>query len=867
MARWVRVLSPLFLISLLAFVGGGFALAFLHGTVIECTVGFRTSGQPLTASQAAQCPAYEVASGVLIAVALVAGTVLIWLGLKAFGTNSPGPSEHEGSVPSDGAASSTPPSPTTSRRAPWPTSRWVCLLVALFFAVTFFTESWQYLQLIHFSDDLSINQQLLSSSALGGRPYPLYNSFTCGLLGDCTFLQEHQAFLAFPVALTYGIAPTPFTLFALQSLALALGALPLYVIANDVIGSKRLSLVVVVTYLAWLPLFIAASRDTFHWEALLPVEMLTLFMLWNRQRYLYAIPVVLLAFCTLEVTTVLAFAVGVFFLWPWLVKSARLLWNSALWVEGESKGFFSWARHWRRWVWKSLHVPEVYASLALMAGSVAAYFLLRLFGSVVGSLFGIPPLPAAYAAHASFLNRTLSFGLPSLTFMWTAKLWFWIVFYLTLGLIPLIAPRTLILVLPWMAFTFFNLDAGFWGFSGIYQFVPAAALMIGFVFGLERLYRWTSAKRPVPLSGSEGVGKQPNGAPEVASRPRFRPWSPGGAGRAGSSTAARILFGGLVVLVAGNLFLNPLNPLAASIVPNLGAPFPSPYGVNWAPPQEEQALDRLVSVIPKNAVVTAPPLVFTLIADDPYAYPMESPSTFHYPLLPGNMSNRVQYVLLPYTTPVGRITPQLLGTLYDRSIFGVRGCVANSTFGGVELFQRNYSGAPETFGPAGALCPNYFAGGTGLTPGPNSTVATNTSSPSGVVVRSTPCLGNDTVVWTGPGVTLPAGQYGLRVVFNAYNATGTACLKKHVSSVRVLFTMNVTGQNASGVNQIIRHVLNVTAVQTTTCSQSPSCTGWIYWNATLNLATPMSDVSVLGTVMISQYTAQVAYVVLVPDQS
>jgi len=870
MARWLRIVSPLFVTSLLAFVGSGIALALLHGAVIACTVGFRASGQPLSASQAMQCPSYGVASGILVVVALVAGTVLVWLILR-LSNAGPAPSVGTGGVASGTtSADSSPNNPRFSRRAPWPVSRWVCLLVALFFAVSFFAESWQYLQLIHFSDDLSINQQILASTVLGGKPYPLYSSFTCGILGDCTFLQEHQAFLAFPVALTYGIAPTPFTLFAIQSLAIGLAALPLYALAVDVIGSRRLSLVVVVTYLAWLPLFIAASRDTFHWEAFLPVEMLTLFLFWNRQRYLYAIPVVLLAFCTLEVSTVLAFAVGFFFLWPWIVRAVHLLGHSALWVEGETKGAFSWARPWGRWVWKSFHVPEVYASLSLMAGSLAAYLLLRLFGTAIGAVFGIPPLPAAFAAHAAFLNRSFALGLSDLTYQWTAKLWFWVVIYLTLGLIPLLAPRAIILILPWLAFTFFNMDSGFWGFSGIYQFVPAAALMIGFVFGLNQLYQWTLARAKAPSGDSRTAEGPPTSAEDAgtpARRSRFRPWTVDGVRRSNSSTGARILFVGLIVLVAGNLFLSPLNPLAADVVPNLGAPFPSPYGVDWSPPQSEQALERLISVIPKDAIVTAPPLVFTLVADDPYAYPMEPAAGFHYPLLPGNISNRVQYVLLPYTTPVGRMTTALLAVLYDRSVFGVRACVANSTFGGVELFQRDYSGAAETFGPAGVLCPNYFAGGSGLTPGPNSTVASNSSSPSGQVVRSTPCNGDDTLVSTGPGISLPSGQYGLRVVFNVYNATGTTCLRNRVPASHVLFTLNVTGQNASGENQIFRHVYNVSAIENTVCYQSPSCTGWMYWNSTVDLSTPMTDVSMLTNVLLAQYTAQVAYVVMIPEQS
>ena len=94
--------------------------------------------------------------------------------------------------------------------------------------------------------------------------------------------------------------PSPFTLFAIQDLALALAALPLFAIARIVTQSNRLSVAIAGVYLVWLPAF--TGIFSFHWEAFIPLEFFLIFWLWLTHRYRWAIPVVLVAFVTLEVT-------------------------------------------------------------------------------------------------------------------------------------------------------------------------------------------------------------------------------------------------------------------------------------------------------------------------------------------------------------------------------------------------------------------------------------------------------------------------------------------------------------------------------------------------------------------------------------
>ena len=196
--------------------------------------------------------------------------------------------------------------------------RWVCLMLAGYF-VAALAGTWINFLDFHLNGigyyDLSINQQALSSTIHSNQPYPFYEATNCGRDGRCSFLLVHPVFLAYAMTGPYALWPSPFTLFAIQDLALALAALPLFAIARIVTQSNRLSVAIAGVYLVWLPAF--TGIFSFHWEAFIPLEFFLIFWLWLTHRYRWAIPVVLVACVTLEVMPVLLFFLAVYFLLPW----------------------------------------------------------------------------------------------------------------------------------------------------------------------------------------------------------------------------------------------------------------------------------------------------------------------------------------------------------------------------------------------------------------------------------------------------------------------------------------------------------------------------------------------------------------------
>jgi hypothetical protein len=60
----------------------GISLSLLHNPIVNCTVGFRSSDQPLSLHAASECLSFEVLAGVLIVIALVAAGLAVWFSLQ-----------------------------------------------------------------------------------------------------------------------------------------------------------------------------------------------------------------------------------------------------------------------------------------------------------------------------------------------------------------------------------------------------------------------------------------------------------------------------------------------------------------------------------------------------------------------------------------------------------------------------------------------------------------------------------------------------------------------------------------------------------------------------------------------------------------
>ncbi len=352
---------------------------------------------------------------------------------------------------------------------------WVLLGIVVYFAVSFALSWLRAIELQTTTWDQGIYQQALWSAAHGRNFYETADLETGGYH---SLLQVHTVFLFYLLAPLYAALPYEATLFAVQSLVVAVAALPLYLLARDITHSSRLGLISAVTYLAWTPTLSSNLYD-FHAEAFLPLELIVVVLLWERERYWAGAAVVGVSFATLELAPVLLFFVGVFFLLPSRVTWLR--WRS------QAGDRFPWTA-WVNEVRPALRSPRIQASLALAAASLAVYFLLvfvRL--DVLNPTLGISPLPSAASGYV-IGNTPASLGLSfaNIPLGFYSKITYWVVIVALLGFVPFLAPRALILSLPWFGFTMLSSNLNYVQLGFQYGFIAAAPMLVAFVYGLPR---------------------------------------------------------------------------------------------------------------------------------------------------------------------------------------------------------------------------------------------------------------------------------------------------------------------------------------------------------------------------------------------
>jgi uncharacterized membrane protein len=616
-------------------------------------------------------------------------------------------------------------SPRPSLRRPTPV-QWLLIAAVLFVIVTFLA-SW--LRAIEFETttwDQGLYQQALWSTAHGRNFYETADVETGGY---GSLLEVHSVFLFYLLAPLYDLFPYETTLFAVQSVIVALAAFPLYLLARDVAASRRLGLLAGLAYLAWTPTLSSTLYD-FHPEAFLPVELFTLVLLWERRQYAFGFLVAGIAFCTLEIAPVLTFFVGI---WGLLTLRPTRLASPNRLPRAPFVG------RWLARLRTALRSPKVRASLLLLGASAVAYWVLLYLRTdlLIGSLGTYPlPVPASgYVIGAT--PSALGLSVPNLGVGLGAKLAYWGLALALLAFVPIWAPRALVLAIPWWSFTMLSANLNYVTLGFQYGFIAGSSLLVAFAYGLPRLRDALRARgyldpRPEPVPPRRW--RIPLRA---LRRPRFA------------------LVVGVVVLVGANLALTPLDPALQN------APLGSAYRLSYVPRPGDAAVDRLAGILPAGAVVVASDDLFPLVANDENAYSLlwtADPGL----ALPFNATHLPSFVFLAQNA-LGAVPEWLANALYTNSSFGVRGIDWSSGVGTVLLFQAGYSGTATEFGGA-PVAQGTFFGGSLATP-PAGSAGVSVGSTYSTVVESVP--GIEGTAWRGPSITVAPGTYAIRASLEA----------------------------------------------------------------------------------------------------
>jgi uncharacterized membrane protein len=612
------------------------------------------------------------------------------------------------------------------------------------------------LSLLYFAEfktqagDLGTFMQAFSSVSHG---LFFWETPTHARFGTASLVNVHFSWVVFAVAPVYGAFPSATTLFVIQALVLSLAAVPLHALATLVTKSPKLGFLTAMLYLSWAPLY-AGNPDSFHLETFVPIQLFSMFWAVFARRYQLALALGALASLTLDGIAVFPFLTGVFFL-TYPLQAAYRKWRNeslsspqaASWFAATSARLRSAYTILRSW----LRMPIVRASLGLMFVALLAFLAMRLLEAHLPAWLGL-------AGQSLPVARIVGFGLGNIATDSSSKAIFWILLFATVGFLPLLSIRTMILTVPWVIYTLLESQHSWYTITEAHVTVIAFPLFIGAAFGLRRF----ASAQPVPANAALPMLAQTSGM--LDSRHHMRANRMGVLGRrpsrGGIAGIAIILLLSTIVL---NLCLNPLNPIAQEVVPAvhqvaLGG---SVYRLSYPPSPSWMNVVALAKLVPATAPVIVWVQLYPLLTSDPYAYPT---NLISYGFLPFNQTALPEYILAPGTsTPtLNHLIPGLATEVWNQSMFGVRAWVEQSSLGSVFLWERGYSGKAESIGPT-SFNTVIFTAGTTLQTGPagyHSTALQNGKLVS--VVRSDP--GSTGLMWKviGHGAMRP-GTYRIEI--------------------------------------------------------------------------------------------------------
>jgi uncharacterized membrane protein len=392
--------------------------------------------------------------------------------------------------------------------------------------------------------DLGIMQQALYSAAFHGRFFyytpELFNKNPSG-----SYFGVHFSLLMFPLAGFYRIFPSAPALLYLQAFVVAIAAVPLVALCRA-LGCPRATVFAALYLLS--PFTILSNLYDFHLEAFVPLGVFLLLLALVRQRPWATVASAVFVLSIYEYGAV--FVVGC------LVVAAMLRYRELLGLLRRS-GLAELLR--RRWVLLGL-------ALAVLSG--ATYVL------AFAVIYAVNP--ALRGLNGSFVPSAINLAHLSPTGPWTLLLYFGLPFVL-LAFLPLVDPRPLLLVLPFVVPALLS-SVSYYAIGYQYGFLVIPGYVLAAALGLRR----RAAARPSAPPLRRGTGPALAGLSAatvvvivvVASSTSYGSWFGSGALMGGESPwnaaeyrLVHLTPAGASVLVDDNAFPWVANDLRAYVIP------------------------------------------------------------------------------------------------------------------------------------------------------------------------------------------------------------------------------------------------------------------------------------------------------------
>jgi uncharacterized membrane protein len=330
--------------------------------------------------------------------------------------------------------------------------RLLFLMIAVYCGVMSYVVLLRFYAFQTHAFDLGIFNQAFSTALQGKLFYETPDQY---LIPSGSFLGVHFNLLMFLLLPIYALFQYPQTLLLLQTGAVALGAVPIYLVAKWVLGKERLALLMALVYLV-NPAIINLNLYDFHLEAFLPFFLGMFFYYYlvaNWRGYTIFLG---LALITIDFAPVLVVAICV-------AHALRTL-----------------SRKPKYHLPFSFEIVRTRAIVLLLTIAVSlVVFYLALYISLLIS--GKPV--SVQGALSTFVNPIQNTQLD------LSKLEFWMLCLIPLMFLPLLVPSQLSMVVPWVVVTLLEgpyATSYSFGYQGAGAFV-VPYLILATIFGIAKL--------------------------------------------------------------------------------------------------------------------------------------------------------------------------------------------------------------------------------------------------------------------------------------------------------------------------------------------------------------------------------------------
>ena len=561
--------------------------------------------------------------------------------------------------------------------------KYIAIIIPIVVAAMSIISYVRYLDFYTSNWDLGIEMQMLGDNFHG---YLLFEAGDFETYGVLSHLEIHSTYIALLFSFAYQDLSEPIFLFISQAIFFSISVLPLNAISRHYGLTDRQSFFVTIIYVTNVG-FIASQMYDFHWMSLMPLEILTLFFLLTRKRYLASLAIIAIGSLTLEVFPLLTLGILLFFYYEDIISRGNLKQNY------------------------------------LTARSISIIFL-----SVLSVGIFLLIKEAQYQIWPNYLHNTIAVGIlrnnyPESLYPTSFSLYstgsaiiYWGILYTSLGLIPFFYRRHLLIALPWLYESILVVPQ-YATIQDQYSFIAMPALFIGLILSINRgnrqpmnfarmlktagytlitclpaviiyefTYQYASYYRVyfavlaaiVVLGTIIFISRVPNIRHYVHNMKK---------------STAYALAAVIVLIIVFNFLVGPLNPVNEEKTVDSG------YSFSYSLNPEFKELTKITSMIPYNASIISSDNLFPYIANDPNAFSFywDAPQNltfFMYDNLSVNFS--FTYVLID-KAQISYIPHDILDHI--KSGYGLLSVIfTNQSYpGNICLYKYEYSGKASEY--------------------------------------------------------------------------------------------------------------------------------------------------------------------------